>query len=108
MGVRTTSPRKTVYVDKTSKMSRKGLRNIRCTGYREKDITFATCHTRLEERSCRQRRMEASFERGQGPEGAVAANMMDGWIPTFVDIGHIDLRNINTECFTTLGHNCRR
>jgi hypothetical protein len=39
--------------------------------------------------------MEASFERGQGPEGAVAANMMDGWIPTFVDIGHIDLRNIH-------------
>ena len=35
----------------------------------------------------------APFERGQGPEGAVASYMMDGRIPIFVDIGQIDLRH---------------
>jgi hypothetical protein len=35
-------------------------------------------NTRMEETSRRQRRMEVSSERGQGPEGAVAP-WMDGW-----------------------------
>jgi hypothetical protein len=35
-------------------------------------------NARMEERSRRQKRMEAHFERDQGPEGAVAPHV-DGW-----------------------------
>jgi hypothetical protein len=40
--------------------------------------------------------MEAPFDRGQGPEGAVTSHtcMMDGRIPIFVDIGQTDLHVI--------------
>jgi hypothetical protein len=38
--------------------------------------------------------MEAPFERGQGPKGAVASYVMDAMIQIFVDIGQIDLHVI--------------
>jgi len=95
LGVRPISPRKAVYVDKTSKMLRMGLINRKWPAYKEKDIIFGTWNTRLEERSWRQRRMEAPFEWDRGPEGAVASYMMDGMIPTFVHTGQIDLHVIH-------------
>ena len=76
-------------------MSRLGLVNRRRSEYKEEDIIFGTWNTRLEERSWSQRRMEAPFQTGQGPEGAVASYMVDGRISVFVDIGQIDLHVID-------------
>jgi hypothetical protein len=42
-------------------------------------------YTRMEEMSYGQRRVEVTFEGGQGPEGAVAPHM-DGWIIQFCEL----------------------
>jgi len=48
-------------------------------------ITDAS-NTRMKETSRRQRRMEASSEGDQGPEGAVAPGWIGGWVVGWINV----------------------
>ena len=67
---------------------------------------------RMEETSRRQRRMEASSEGGQGPEGAVVT-WMDGWMNEWMDgwkevpLYHSSELELNLT-LTVCNENCRR